>query len=78
MLITSIIVGLNYMYNTTIELSTSLSQLGFNIAWKCPIRSIHIAIRNNVYPYHNISIKQVIKKYQFYDGNKEVCLLPVL
>ena len=32
----------------------------------------------SVYPYHNISIKQVIKEYQFYDGNKEVCLLPVL
>ena len=48
MLITSIIVGLNYMYNTTIVLSISLSQLGFNIAWKCPIRSIHFATRNNV------------------------------
>ena len=33
---------------------------------------------NAVYPYHNISIQQVIKKHQFHGGNKEVCLLPVL
>ena len=53
------------------ELMPLQAKGGFNVA-------MFNMFRKTVYPYHNISIKQVIKKYQFYDGNKEVCLLPVL